>query len=139
MKPQGGILAINFAGTISSISRSSNLVISTILTAFTYCRAFEDGKPSSDYRNLVILCSATNPIRFRTLLPEDYLPYPSPSIRRRVLETFKEFEFDLKGIDRSEILKDENVLELEIAQRSGALQHWYMMSSTLPDTSWAMY
>lgn len=133
------MLAINFAGTISSTSRSSNLVLATILSAFPYCRAFEDGRPSSDYRNLVILCSAVNPIRFRSLLPEDYLAFPSPSVRRRVLETFKEFEFDLKGIDQSELLKDENVKELEIAQRSGAIQHWYMMSSTLPETSWAMY
>ncbi|KAL8283388.1 hypothetical protein RQP46_005798 [Phenoliferia psychrophenolica] len=72
-----GIVAINFAGNITS--RASHLVLSTILSSFSHCRAWEDGPPKGDYRNIVVLCSANpdRPIRMRNPVQVDFIPYPT--------------------------------------------------------------
>lgn len=129
---------MNFAGNIKS--HASNVVLATILETFPSCRAFEDGPPSSDYRNIIILCSAgRSPIRFRNPVEGDYLPYPSPAIRKRVLETFRDFEIDLSQFKTGEILLDSTVKVLDDAQKQGAIEHWYMMKETLPDSTWSSY
>lgn len=132
-----GVVAVNFAGNIKS--RASHLVLSTLLSSFAHCRAFEDGPPHSDFRNIIIFCSDTGPLQFRKPVKNDYLPYPSPAIRQRVLETYDQFEIDLRGTNRSEVVTDRTVERLEEAQLNGAYEHWEMMKLVLPNPAWALY
>ncbi|KAM0748557.1 hypothetical protein T439DRAFT_327816 [Meredithblackwellia eburnea MCA 4105] len=132
-----GIVGINFAGNIKS--RASHLVISTIMYSFNHCRAWEDGPPKGDFRNIVILCSPQSTVRMRNPVPVDYLPWPSAKIRKRVFDTYKDFEIDLRGTDRKEVVWDKTKGVLDREQVPGAREHYEIMKKVLPDTVWAVY
>ncbi|KAK4699343.1 hypothetical protein P7C70_g6917, partial [Phenoliferia sp. Uapishka_3] len=135
-----GIVAVNFAGNITSLS--SHLVLHTLLSSFPHCRAWEDGPPSGDFRNIVLLCSPNKErkVRMRNPVPVDFLPYPSPRIRKRVFETYKEFEIDLRGTDRTvPILGEKNKGILDRTLVSGAKEHWGIMKKVLRDEVWAKW
>jgi hypothetical protein len=136
LAPQG-VVAINYAGNITS--RASHLVLSTILSTFAHCRAFEDGPPHSDFRNIIIFCSADTPLVFRKPIDTDYLHYPSPAIRARALETFDRFEIDLRGTDRRAVVVDGKESILDNAQLSEVTEHWVKMKQVLPIETWAQY
>lgn len=132
-----GVLAVNFAGNIAS--PAAHLVIATILSSFPFCRAYEDGPPAGAFRNIIVLCSATSHLTFRAPVRADYLKYPSPAIRKRALETFQDYEIDLRGTDRTRIVQDVNLEILERAQYTGAVEHWLMMKYVLPNSTWAIW
>lgn len=145
-----GIVAINFAGRIDSMA--FEIVIHTMLNAFNHCRAFEDGPRSEsredDYKNMIILCSNSSPIKFRVPLQSDFLPYPSPSLRRSVLTTFNQNEFDLTkyskrdhkvGGKEVELLTDKTTMILDEAQIGGTFEHFEAMSEVMDTKTWNMY
>jgi hypothetical protein len=132
-----GVVAINFAGNTSSVA--SRLVFSTILSSFHHCRAFEDGAHTTDYRNFVFFCSRTSPVVFRKPVPADYLLFPSPLMREKVLGECEQAEMDLGGIESGRVVHNGDEEELEEAQRAGVRQHWELMNGVLPLETWAMY
>jgi hypothetical protein len=162
LHPSGGV-AINFAGSLSS--PSSKYILSTLLTSFPHCRAFED-RPSTHtdpdsnatsdpegFKNLVVFCTASwfNPVKFRDPLPADFLPSgPSPGIRKRVFSRYKGDEVDLSPFafgedswsrrekERWMFRKGmESVVERE--QRGEVEMHWETMRGVLPDEVWARW
>lgn len=75
----------------------------------------------------------------RNPVPVDFLPFPSPKIRKRVFETYKDFEIDLRGTHRHEVLWDRTAGVLEREQLAGAKEHWAIMRKVLPDSIWARW
>jgi len=110
-------------------------------------------------KNLVVFCGSSwfNPIKFRDPVSSDYLPYPSPQIRRKVfhdypsqeisLERFKLLKEDEEGGDtefakkqRNDwILTDKNSKILDKFQLEGTRQHWEAMEKVLPKETWASW
>ncbi|GAA5876242.1 hypothetical protein JCM16303_007067 [Sporobolomyces ruberrimus] len=162
-----GVLAVNFAGTLSS--SASRLVLSTLLYSFPHCRAFEDSPSSSStnstvgnedtLKNLVVFCSPSwfNPIEFRNPLPKDYLPYPSPQIRKKVFDDYASLEIpldrfelvkedeeggktkDARKLREEWILTDKKSKRLDKAQVAGTREHWRAMEKVLPRETWASW
>lgn len=138
-----GIVAINFAGPISSVA--AHLIFYTILDSFSHCRAFQDGAPGpSDFRNIVIFCSTSSaPLQFRDPVEGDFLATPSGAIREKVLNTFKEFEVDLRALIPEgwweKVEEGKGEARLEKAQLEGAKEHWRIMDKVLPVQGWVMY
>ncbi|GAA5885891.1 hypothetical protein JCM5296_000178 [Sporobolomyces johnsonii] len=100
-----GVLAVNFAGALSS--PASKLVLSTLLSSFPHCRAFEDVPASTAddglgddtvFKNVVVFCTPSwfLPVEFRAPERSDWLEYPSPQIRKRVFERYHEQEIELE-------------------------------------------
>lgn len=137
-----GVLAVNFAGNVTAPATS--IVATTLLDAFPpqACRAFSDGPSQADYRNLVFFCSnsAAHPIQFRRPEERDLIgDRVSPAIRRKVLETFQDFEFRLGGMRRAEVLVDGQEWRLDKAQVPSRIEHHYIMGSIFPDDVWAQF
>ncbi|GAA5854132.1 hypothetical protein JCM8547_008240 [Rhodosporidiobolus lusitaniae] len=104
-----GVIAINFAGALSS--PSSKFLLTTLVASFPHCRAIEDVPVTSSssspkkgeeddkdkFRNFVIFCTPSwfSLVDFRDPLPSDYLPIASPRLRRRVFKHFRDNEVDL--------------------------------------------
>ncbi|KAL7342588.1 S-adenosyl-L-methionine-dependent methyltransferase, partial [Rhodotorula toruloides] len=153
-----GVLALNFAGTLSS--RSSRSILSTLLSVFPHCRAFEDvphtasgpAESTSDdsFRNMVILCSKEwyAPVELRDPVREDFLDYPSPMIRRSVFASFRQHEIDLTRFKPASgdhgvgtwLLRDRNdVRRVEAAQLDEVGMHWDAMEKVLPPEVWARW
>ena len=163
-----GILAVNFAGSLSSTA--SKLVLSTLVESFAHCRAFEDNPSSSStstvgddavLKNIVVFCSPSwfMPIEFRRPVAGDFPPYPSPQIRRKVFRDYASQEVSLNrlGVDaslgdieeeggegggtvRSEwILTNANSQRLDKAQLEGTREHWRAMDKVLPKETWTSW
>lgn len=75
----------------------------------------------------------------RNPVPVDFLPYPSVMMRKNVFETYKDFEIDLRGTVRAEVLWDATAGVLDREQLSGAREHWRLMGNSLPPEVWASY
>ncbi|BGP00201.1 spermine synthase [Rhodotorula toruloides] len=153
-----GSLALNFAGTLSS--NSSRSILSTLLSVFPHCRAFEDvphtasgpAESTSDdtFRNMVILCSKEwyAPVGLRNPVKGDFLDYPSPMIRRSVFASFRQHEIDLARFKPAPddhgvgtwLLRDKNdVRRVEAAQLDEVGMHWDAMEKVLPPEVWARW
>ncbi|GAA6006017.1 hypothetical protein JCM11491_004091 [Sporobolomyces phaffii] len=161
-----GVLAVNFAGSLSS--RASKLVLSTLVYSFPHCRAFEDNPSSGSnatvgddavFKNLVVFCTPAwfTPVEFRRPVAADLLAYPSPQIRRAVfdryesqevsLDRFKLVREDEEGgeakcakLERDEwLLTDSNSGKLDRWQLEGAREHWKAMEKVLPREAWASW
>ncbi|BGP32808.1 hypothetical protein JCM10296v2_004592 [Rhodotorula toruloides] len=153
-----GVLALNFAGTLSS--HSSRSILSTLLSVFPHCRAFEDvphtasgpAESTSDntFRNMVILCSKEwyAPVELREPLKADFLDYPSPMIRHSVFASFRQHEIDLTRFKPAPddhgvgtwLLRDKNdVRRVEAAQLDEVGMHWGAMEKVLPPGVWARW
>ncbi|BGP25329.1 hypothetical protein JCM10295v2_004252 [Rhodotorula toruloides] len=153
-----GVLAFNVAGTLSSFSSLS--ILSTLLSVFPHCRAFEDvphtasgpARATSDdaFRNMVLLCSKEwyANIELRDLIKDDFLDYPSPMIRRSIFASFRQHEIDLTPFKPAPgdhgvgtwLLRDKNdVRRVEAAQLEEVGMHWDAMEKVLPPEVWARW
>lgn len=133
---------MNFAGNVTAPATS--IVATTLLDSFApaACRAFSDGPSKADYRNLVIFCSNSDahPITFRRPNPSDLIgDRVSPAIRRKVLETFQDYEFRMGTVRRAEVLVDGEEWKLDKAQVPGRFEHHKIMGSIFPDDVWAQF
>ncbi|TNY21039.1 S-adenosyl-L-methionine-dependent methyltransferase [Rhodotorula diobovata] len=160
-----GILALNFAGTLSSASSRS--ILRTVLHAFTsspstsgHCRAIEDvpqtatgaQRPAGPdaFRNLVVFCSREGsvPLEFRAPHAGDYLAWPSPGIRRSVFASFRGQEVDLGGVAVAGegpegggglIRGEEDARRVAREQVAEVRMHWAAMREVLPREVWARW
>ncbi|GAA5977940.1 hypothetical protein JCM11641_004339 [Rhodosporidiobolus odoratus] len=160
-----GVLAINFAGSLSS--PSSKYILSTLFSTFPHCTAFEDIPTTSSetakaqlnnpdgIKNLVIFCSKSYflPIEFREPVQGDYLPSgPSPHIRRLIFSRFRRQEIDLarrfKFDEKDEWGKRERERwmfregmekKVEGLQRDEVGMHWEAMGKVLTEEGWATW
>ncbi|BGP40816.1 hypothetical protein JCM10449v2_004781 [Rhodotorula kratochvilovae] len=156
-----GVLALNFAGTLSS--PSSRAILRTVLSAFTLpphsgtCRAIEDVPQSASgpqrpqgegaFRNLVVFCSREwfVPLDFRPPERADFLAFPSPGIRRGVFASFGGQEVDLapfvprEGDGGRLVRGGEDAAWVERAQLPEVRMHWEAMRGVLPAEVWARW
>ncbi|KAA1466507.1 hypothetical protein DENSPDRAFT_831357 [Dentipellis sp. KUC8613] len=145
MNPDG-VVAVNFAGLLGSLPSKATLY--TLQKSFGQCRAFHDGEEplttdSKEFINMVYFCSpSTKPLEFRKPRESDFL---GSHLRAHVFETLADREVDFKLIrGESEedgekyVLKDQNN-KLNAWQADGALDHWKVMRSILPEPFWATY
>lgn len=145
-----GVVAINYAGDLSL--PSTRLVLNTIHSVFPTCRLFRDTPPSPDlspsdpdFINMVVFCVKNDfdkgkfAIMFREPDEDDYR---GSIARRNHLKPKEELEipFEFMGEDRGGgILRRSNVGDLEKWQKLGAVSHWKIMRSVLPDGVWEMW
>ncbi|KAH8115415.1 S-adenosyl-L-methionine-dependent methyltransferase [Phellopilus nigrolimitatus] len=142
-----GIVAVNFAGMIGS--DSAKAVFLTLKKSFGQCRVFHDYNPgspdeklTSEFINMVFFCSSSSkPLTFRPASRPDYL---SSYLREHVLRVFPDREVradlilgDLENEDDWTLTDERN--PLGEWQDKGALDHWRVMRTVLPDYVWATY
>ncbi|GJN91173.1 hypothetical protein Rhopal_004191-T1 [Rhodotorula paludigena] len=159
-----GILALNFAGTLSSLS--SLAILTTVLSTFTSlggsCRAFEDVPLTSSsaehstspdsFINLVVLCSRSwylSPLAVRDPKRSDYLAFPSPRVRHAVFRNFRAQEvslerFDPRGRDEADVRRwvigvEEDARRVEKDQLDEVRMHAEAMGKVLPPDVWASW
>ncbi|GAA5890679.1 hypothetical protein JCM8208_004959 [Rhodotorula glutinis] len=161
-----GVVALNFAGSLSPKSPASSSILRTVLSAFEstggHCRAFEDVPRAHDapppppspndaddeIRNVVVFCSRSwfVPIEFRAVERGDLLEYPSPGIRRSVFREFEGHEVDLEpfrvaqGDEERVLMRDEgDARRVEGEQLGEVGRHWEAMRGVLPVEVWARW
>ncbi|KDE04110.1 hypothetical protein MVLG_05403 [Microbotryum lychnidis-dioicae p1A1 Lamole] len=142
-----GLVAINFAGTVDS--PTSHVVLSTILASFYHCIVLGDGgltRSTSGFSNLAIFCSAQpgRKVVLRPAVASDYLEWPSPNLRRKILGNFQDFVQDLHELVPRNKLEDvlrgkKGRRRLKDLQRGSAELHWGLMNGVLPLEVWDMY
>ncbi|GAA6048483.1 hypothetical protein JCM3770_003780 [Rhodotorula araucariae] len=163
-----GVLALNFAGTLSS--PSSRAILRTILAAFTLppssgaCRAIEDvpqtaaagpqhpGAGTDAFRNVVVFCSRSwfVPVAFRAPSRADLLAFPSAGIRRAVFAAFRGHEIDLAPFMPSRegageevggrlVRGEEDARWVAREQLADVRRHWDAMRGVLPAEVWARW
>ncbi|GAA6002921.1 hypothetical protein JCM10207_001898 [Rhodosporidiobolus poonsookiae] len=161
-----GVLAVNLAGVLSS--PSTRYLLTTLLSSFPHCRAFEDqpiAAPADDltasereqegFKNLVVLCTPAwfAPVEMRDPEKGDFLDAPSPRVRERVLGHFRKQEVDFAGFrfeggEDAEWAKRERERwtfrrgmekEMERLQRPEVELHWAAMEGVLTPEAWARW
>ncbi|EJD07975.1 S-adenosyl-L-methionine-dependent methyltransferase [Fomitiporia mediterranea MF3/22] len=148
MSPDG-ILAVNYAGLVGS--ESSKAVYLSLKRTFGQCRVFHDydirvpdQKLTSEFINLVFFCSpSSDPLTFRPAKREDYM---SSYLREHVLSVLPDREVPPELIlgditpeqERKWVLTDKRN-PLGAWQDKGALDHWKVMRTVLPDFVWNTY
>jgi hypothetical protein len=145
-----GVVAINYAGDLSL--GSTRLVLNTIHAIFPACRLFRDQPPPEthqpgepDFINMVVICvkndhgKGKKGITFREPRQEDFLGsiarqnYLMP---REELEVKYEF---VKPEDGGRMMGQKDVGELEKYHKEGAVSHWKIMRTVLPEAVWEMW
>ncbi|EEQ28811.1 spermine/spermidine synthase family protein [Microsporum canis CBS 113480] len=136
-----GVIAINYAGDIAL--PLAGLVVRAITSTFSSCRIFRDNKPlpgsssRRDLTNMTIFCKKTpGTIKFRIPEPKDYLGTYSrkDSLIPRLEFSPDAFSKDAQGND--DALGPSAPKELAYWQFQGAIGHWHVMRSVLPDSVW---
>ncbi|ORY18239.1 S-adenosyl-L-methionine-dependent methyltransferase [Clohesyomyces aquaticus] len=145
-----GVVAINYAGDLSL--PSTRLVLNTIHAVFPACRLFRDSPQSEtwapgdpDFINMVVFCVKNDggrgkkAIAFREPVLEDF----SGSIaRQNFLAPKEELEimFEYKTVEQGgSVMGKSDVGELEEWHKLGAVSHWRIMRTVLPDQVWELW
>ncbi|KAI9372582.1 S-adenosyl-L-methionine-dependent methyltransferase [Aspergillus egyptiacus] len=134
-----GVIAINYAGDLTLYPAS--LTVRTITTIFPTCRLFREEASSEvgpDFTNLVIFCTKTPnvPLTFRDPVPQDFL---GSRFRSRYLVPKHEVDkarFEVVEEGGRRLLYEKEVGRLHSFQDRGALEHWGVMRTVLPDKVW---
>ncbi|KAL4788630.1 S-adenosyl-L-methionine-dependent methyltransferase [Aspergillus varians] len=134
-----GVVAINYAGDITLYP--AGLAIRTIKAIFPTCRLFREQASSEigpDFTNMVIFCTKdpSTPLEFRDPVPADFL---GSRFRSRYLVPKHEIDaarFANVEDNGRNILYDREVGRLHKYQDRGALEHWTIMRTVLPDSVW---
>ncbi|KAJ4355468.1 uncharacterized protein N0V89_003484 [Didymosphaeria variabile] len=145
-----GAVAINYAGDLAL--GSTQLVLNTIHTVFPACRLFRDQPPSSDHKpgdpdfiNMVVFClkkdngKGKKALTFRAATEKDIM---ESLARRSYLQPKKELEINYEYVPRSQGGREmtrADVGELEKYHKEGAVSHWRIMRTVLPDGVWEMW
>ncbi|KAL3477715.1 S-adenosyl-L-methionine-dependent methyltransferase [Aspergillus californicus] len=136
-----GVIALNYAGDLTLYPAS--LTVRTITAIFPTCRLFREEATSEvgpDFTNMVIFCtkmpSSSMGLTFREPVPADYL---GSRFRSRYLvpkhEIYKE-RFESIETGGRKLLTAKEVGRLHKYQDRGALEHWAIMRTVLPDAVW---
>ncbi|CEL02945.1 Putative Spermine/spermidine synthase family protein (AFU_orthologue; AFUA_5G08500) [Aspergillus calidoustus] len=134
-----GVIAINYAGDLTLYPAS--LAVRTIKSIFPTCRLYREEATSEvgpDFTNMVIFCtkSSSQAITFRDAVPADFL---GSRFRSRYLVPKHEIDaarFAAVEQGGRAILYDKEVNRLHKYQDRGALEHWGIMRTVLPDAVW---
>ncbi|KAL2812389.1 S-adenosyl-L-methionine-dependent methyltransferase [Aspergillus granulosus] len=134
-----GVIAINYAGDLALYPAA--LAVRTIKSIFPTCRLYREEAHSEvapDFTNMVIFCtkSLSNPIAFRDPVPADFL---GSRFRSRYLVPRHEVDAQrFAAIEQGgrAVLYDKEVNRLHKYQDRGALEHWSIMRTVLPDAVW---
>ncbi|KAF1840219.1 uncharacterized protein K460DRAFT_381072 [Cucurbitaria berberidis CBS 394.84] len=142
-----GVVAINYAGDLTL--GSTKLVLNTIHAVFPACRLFRDapapetpkeGEP--DFINMVVFCvkndhgKGKSAVNFRQTTNADYL---GSIARQNFLQPRKELEVKYKYVRPEKggrVMGNADVGELVKYHKEGAVSHWKIMRSVLPDGVW---
>jgi len=145
-----GVVAINYAGDLSL--PSTLLILNTIHAVFPACRLFRDNPPplptsktssEPDFINMVVFCAKKDlgkgrgAITFREPTEDDF----RGSLAKRTYllpQVGLEINFDFQG-DSEKVLRRGETAELEKHQQIGAVSHWRIMRTVLPDKVWEMW
>ncbi|KAL4954076.1 S-adenosyl-L-methionine-dependent methyltransferase [Aspergillus filifer] len=133
-----GVVAINYAGDLTLYPTA--LSIRTIKSVFPTCRLFReevDTDIGAEFTNMVIFCTkAHHPLVFRDAVPADFL---NSRFRQRYLVPRHEVDsarFDVVEEGGRRVLWDKEVGRLHKYQDRGALDHWGIMRTVMPNAVW---
>lgn len=142
-----GVVAINYAGDLSL--GSTRLVLNTIHSVFPACRLYRDTAPAKDLQpgdpdfiNMVVFCvkddegMGKKAIKFRKATADDFL---GSLARSNYLQPKPELEIKYQYLEPAEggkIMTKAGVAELEQYHKDGAVSHWRIMRTVLPDAVW---
>jgi spermidine synthase len=145
-----GVVAINYAGDLSL--GSTRLVLNTIHAIFPACRLFRDqpapetqNEGEADFINMVVICvkndegKGKEAITFREPEQKDYL---GSIARQNFLMPKEELEVKYKYVkpeDGGKTMSKNDVGELERYHKEGAVSHWKIMRTVLPEGVWEMW
>jgi hypothetical protein len=145
-----GVVAINYAGDLSL--GSTRLVLNTIHAVFPACRLFRDqpapetqNPEDPDFINMVVICvknddgKGKKAITFREPKQKDFL---GSIARQNFLMPKKELEVMyeyVKPEDGGRTMSKTDVGELERYHKEGAVSHWKIMRTVLPEGVWEMW
>ncbi|KAL2822185.1 S-adenosyl-L-methionine-dependent methyltransferase [Aspergillus cavernicola] len=139
-----GVIAINYAGDLTLYPTS--LTVRTITAIFPTCRIYREEATSEvgpDFTNMVIFCtksttfsSSSTALTFRDPIPADFL---GSRFRSRYL--LPKHEVDQARFENVEqggrkLLYEKEVGRLHKYQDRGALEHWAIMRTVLPEAVW---
>jgi hypothetical protein len=142
-----GVVAINYAGDLTL--GSTKLVLNTIHAIFPACRLFRDapapeehkeGEP--DFINMVIFCVKNDEglgkkaVAFREAMQKDFL---GSIARKNFLQPQRELEVNFEYKDGGSVMGNKDVGELEKFHRDGAVSHWRIMRTVLPEGVWELW
>lgn len=148
-----GVVAINYAGDLAL--GSTRLVLNTIHAVFPSCRLFRDSPQAEgwqpgdpDFINMVVFCvkdkrgkdeRGRTVISFREPTEDDFR---GSIARRNFLKPRDELEigFEFAGEENgASVMRRKDVGELEKWHERGAVSHWRIMRTVLPDKVWEMW
>ncbi|KAF1969443.1 hypothetical protein BU23DRAFT_557632 [Bimuria novae-zelandiae CBS 107.79] len=147
---EDGVVAINYAGDLAL--GSTQLVLNTIHAVFPACRLFRDQPPSADHKpgdadfiNMVVFCVKNDggkgkaALTFRAPMEKDFL---GSLARKSYLEPKPQLEIAYEYMPKERGGKEmtrADVGELEKYHNDGAVSHWRIMRTVLPDAVWEMW
>ncbi|PLN75207.1 putative spermine/spermidine synthase [Aspergillus taichungensis] len=138
-----GVIAINYAGDLNL--HPASLAVRTIQAVFPSCRIFREDVPvdnTSDFTNMVVFCTKSRspePLRFRESDATDYL---GSQFRQAYLVPKHEIDpavFQNVHKGGSHVLRAKDTGRLSKAQDRGALEHWGIMRTVMPNAVWENY
>ncbi|KAF2714445.1 hypothetical protein K504DRAFT_456670 [Pleomassaria siparia CBS 279.74] len=145
-----GVVAINYAGDMSL--PATRLVLNTIHSVFPACRLYRDSPPppdrkpgDPDFINMVVFCikndggKGKSAITFRQADEGDWKGSLARQNYLRPKENFEimyDYVLPEKG---GKIMKKADVGELEKWHKLGAISHWRIMRTVLPDAVWELW
>lgn len=145
-----GAIAINYAGDLAL--GSTQLVLNTIHAVFPACRLYRDQPRPADHKpgdpdfiNMVVFCvkndggKGKDAIRFRAATDADMM---GSLARRNYLQPREELEIAYEYVPAAKggrEMKRADVGELEKFHKEGAVSHWRIMRTVLPDGVWEMW
>ncbi|KAL1799350.1 hypothetical protein ACET3X_003387 [Alternaria dauci] len=145
-----GVVAINYAGDLTL--GSTKLVLNTIHAIFPACRLFRDSpapeqhkEGEADFINMVIFCVKNDhglgkaAVKFRNAVQKDFL---GSIARTNFLQPQKDLEVNYDFVskeDGGKVMGNADVGELEKFHEDGAVSHWRIMRTVLPEGVWEMW
>ncbi|KAI4109107.1 MAG: hypothetical protein LQ339_001913 [Xanthoria mediterranea] len=140
-----GVIAINYAGDLHL--PTAHTIIHTILTVFPHCRLFRESPappPSSssttspletDFTNLVLFCRrSTGAFRFRSPTKADFLG--TQARKHHLLPRYEVDGAGFLGKGDEGVVRKNNTQIMKASQMPGAVGHWAVMRTVIPDAVW---
>ncbi|KAF2681752.1 S-adenosyl-L-methionine-dependent methyltransferase [Lentithecium fluviatile CBS 122367] len=142
-----GAVAINYAGDLAL--PSTRLVLNSIHAIFPACRLYRDSPQADDWQpgdpdfiNMVVFCvkndggKGKKAIKFRKADDEDFR---GSLARRNFLQPKADLEIRYEPEEGGQVMGMADVGELEKWHKQGAVSHWRIMRTVIPDGVWELW